>query len=155
MIEEILKCLLIYLSSTFKFIGGPALGKVFDFPFLLTAALTVAGMMTSVYVFSSLFGKRIHDWLLRNFYKDRKLFSRKTRRTVKIWRMYGLLGVSLLTPVLFTPIGGTIVAASFGENRKRIFKYMLVSAVLWAVIFSFIISRFDLKIFENFLYIII
>jgi hypothetical protein len=69
--------------------------------------------------------------------------------------MYGLLGVSLLTPVLFTPIGGTIVAASFGENRKRIFKYMLVSAVLWAVIFSFIISRFDLKIFENFLYIII
>jgi len=149
--EEILKYFLVYLSSTFKFIGGPALGKVFNMHFILTSVLTVAGMMTSVYVFSSLFGKRIHLWLMRNFYKDRKLFSKKNRRTVKLWRAYGLKGVAFLTPVLFTPIGGTIVATSFGEGRNRIFKYMLISAIFWGLFFSYISSRFDInKILGNF-----
>src|SRR5690348_12239232 len=102
--EELLKYFLVYLSSTFKFIGGPALGKVFHLHFIVTCILTVAGMMTSVYIFSSLFGKKIHIWLMKNFYKDRKLFSKKSRRTVRLWRSYGLKGVAFLTPVLFTPI---------------------------------------------------
>lgn len=143
--EEILKYFLIYLSSTFKFIGGPLLGMQLKYHFLITSALTVAGMMTSVYVFSSVLGKNIHGWLMKNFFRDRKLFSKKTRRTVRIWRAYGLKGVAFLTPVLFTPIGGTIVAASFGEHRARIFKYMLVSAIFWALIFSYTASRFNLE----------
>jgi hypothetical protein len=143
MLEDIGQYIVIFLSSMLKFIGGPLLGKLYGLSIIETAIFTSLGMMASVYIFSSFFGNKIHDWILKTFYKDRKLFSKKNRRTVKIWRAYGLKGIAFLTPILLTPIGGTIVAASFGESRKRIFKYMLLSAVFWACIFSFLVISFD------------
>lgn len=146
MLEEVGQYIVVFALSMLKFIGGPLLGKVYGLSIVETAVLTSMGMMTSVYIFSSFFGNIIHDFILNKFYKNRKLFSKKNRRTVKIWRAYGLKGIAFLTPILFTPIGGTIVAASFGESRKRIFKYMLVSAVFWACIFSIIVISFNFDI---------
>jgi len=53
---------------------------------------------------------------------------------VKIWRKYGIWGVAALTPILFTPIGGTMIAVSFGEKKPKILLAMLLSASLWSVI---------------------
>jgi hypothetical protein len=146
MIQEFLKYIAIYASSMFKFILGPALGTGFGFSFWITGFLTAAGMMTSVFLFSSLLGKTIHCWIMRTFFKDKRRFNKRTRKTVKIWRNYGLKGVAFLTPIVFTPIGGTILATSFGEHRKKIFKYMLVSAVFWGFIISFALATFNLQI---------
>ena|SRR6478736_1212818 len=147
MFAEVLEYLAVYASSMFKFIFGPLLGKGFGFTFWETAVLTILGMMTSVYLFSSLFGKRIHTWILKTFYKNRRLFTKRNRRTVKIWRSFGLAGVAFLTPILFTPIGGTLVATSFGEHRRRIFKYMLLSAIFWGFLISFAVISIEVESF--------
>jgi hypothetical protein len=139
MIHEVLEYLAVFASSMFKFILGPILGKGFGLTFWETALLTAGGMMASVFLFSSILGRRIHCWIMRTFFKEKKLFSKRSRKTVRIWRTYGLKGVAFLTPVLFTPIGGTIVASSFGEHKRKIFKYMLLSAIFWGFIFSFVI----------------
>ena len=140
--DEISKYIAVYALSGLKFIAGPLLGIGSGMNFMLTAILTSMGMMTSVYFFSTLIGSKFRDWLLKTFYKNRRLFSKRNRKKIIIWRKYGLKGVAFLTPVLFSPIGGTLLASSFGESRKRIFMYMMVSSLFWSFIFSSVLHYF-------------
>ena len=65
----------------------------------------------------------------------RKIFSKRSRKIVRIWRKYGLMGVAFLTPVLFSIPIGTIIANSFETNKQKIFVYMFLSIVFWSVTF--------------------
>ncbi len=138
-VSELFKYLAVFATSMIKFIGGPLLGAGSGIGFVETIALTFFGMMTSVILFSTFIGDRFKNWLANTIYKNKKVFSTKSRRIVKVWRSYGLQGVAFLTPILFSPIVGTLIAASFGETRKRIFIYMMVSAIFWSVLLSTII----------------
>lgn len=138
-ISEMLKYLAVFATSMIKFIGGPLLGAGSGIGFVETIVLTFFGMMTSVILFSTILGNRFKNWLANTIYKNKKVFSTKSRRIVRVWRSYGLQGVAFLTPILFSPIVGTMIAASFGETRKRIFIYMMVSAIFWSVLLSTII----------------
>jgi hypothetical protein len=142
MFNEFLKYIFVFLTSMLKFVGGPLLGIASGLTFWETAILTSFGMMTSVFIFSTVLGVSFKKWILSNFYKNRKLFSAKNRKLVKVWRNYGLKGVAFLTPLFFTPIGGTLIAASFGETRKRIFIYMFASSAFWSIVFSFVLFLF-------------
>jgi len=66
----------------------------------------------------------------------RKIFSPRTRKFVRIWKKYGLIGVSFLTPVLISIPIGTIIANSFEPNKTKIFIYMFISIVFWSVTFT-------------------
>ena len=138
-IDELLKYLAVFATSMIKFIGGPLLGAGSGIGFVETILLTFFGMMTSVVLFSTLLGDRFKNWLSSTIYKNQKVFSNKSRRIVRVWKSYGLQGVAFLTPILFSPIVGTLIASSFGETRKRIFIYMMVSAIFWSVLLSTII----------------
>ncbi|MDL5045999.1 hypothetical protein QQ054_08125 [Oscillatoria amoena NRMC-F 0135] len=67
-----------------------------------------------------------------------------------MWRKYGLAGVALLTPLIFTPIGGTILAVAFGSPKDKILIYMFISAVFWAVMFSTLIYLFGNTVLPEF-----
>ena len=127
-----MKYILVYLISMFKFIGGPAFGAAYDLNIFLTSAMTIMGMMTSV-IGISFFGIRFRYWLQNKYRYKRKLFSKRNRRIVKIWRGYGEFGVSFFTPIFFSPIIGTLLITALGGKRKRIITYMLISAVFWAL----------------------
>ena len=141
MVQELLDYLYVFGLSMLKFVLGPVTGINVGLNFYETCFLTIMGMMASVYLFTSVLGNKIHDWIKSTFYKNQKLFSKRNRRTVKIWRSYGLIGIAFLTPIVFSPIGGTIIANSFGEHRKKIFLYMFLSAVFWAPIFIFFAQK--------------
>ena len=68
--------------------------------------------------------------------KKRRLFTKRNRRFVIIWKKFGLFGVTFLTPIIFTPIGGAILVSYLGGKRRTILYYMLVSAVFWSMFFS-------------------
>ena len=140
MFEQAAKYFTVFLSSMVKFIGGPLSGTAFGLGWVETCVFTVLGMMTSVLIFS-LLGAGVRSRLFNRRKKKRKLFTTRNRRIVRIWRRFGLKGVAFLTPVIFSPILGTIVAASFGEPWKRIFVYMFVSAVFWVVFFSLLVHQ--------------
>ncbi|HLF32855.1 MAG TPA: hypothetical protein VI583_01380 [Cyclobacteriaceae bacterium] len=135
MVAEIGKYLTVYLISMLKFIGGPTLGAAVGLSFLETVAATVLGMMTTV-VIISFFGRGLRTWLNNTFNRDRKTFSRRNRRFVTFWKKYGLFGVSFLTPVLFSPILGTLLVNAFGGSRSKILGYMLFSAIFWSLTLS-------------------
>ncbi len=140
MFEQVAKYFTVFLSSMIKFIGGPLSGTAFGLNWVETCIFTVLGMMTSVLIFS-LLGAEVRSRLFNRRKKKRRLFTSRNRRIVRIWRRYGLSGVAFLTPLIFSPILGTIVASSFGEPWKRIFVYMFVSAVFWGVVFSLLVHQ--------------
>lgn len=135
--QYFLTCLGIWASTMLKFIFGPIGGYLAKLTYLETVLLTIGGMMTAVVIFTFL-GKQIKTWLasLRRKNKPKHLFTPKNRKKVKIWRKYGILGVAFLTPLLLTPIGGTLTAVSFGEKPSKILFYMLVSAVFFSFLFT-------------------
>jgi membrane protein DedA with SNARE-associated domain len=140
MFEQVAKYFTVFISSTVKFILGPISGTASGLGWVETCVFTVLGMMTSVLIFS-LLGAGVRAKLFNRRKKKRRLFTSRNRRIVRIWRRYGLSGVAFLTPLIFSPILGTIVASSFGEPWKRIFVYMFVSAVFWGVVFSLLVHQ--------------
>jgi len=72
----------------------------------------------------------------------KKVFTKRSRSIVKIWKKYGLYGIAFLTPVILSIPIGTIIANSLVGNRKKIMLYMFVSLLFW--------STFMLILFESF-----
>ena len=133
--ETILKIATVYFSSMLKFVFGPLGGYAAGFTVVTTILVTVAGMMTVVIVFT-LFATWIREKIIMRFFKKRNKFSQRNRRFVTIWKKYGLIGVAALTPILLTPIGGTLLALSSGSPKEKIIFYMFISASVWSVIMS-------------------
>jgi len=140
--EEILKAIPIYFSSMLKFILGPIGGYAAGLNVVTTIVATVAGMMTVVLAFA-FFGDWIHDKIINRFFKrKRESSSERRRKLLNIWKKYGMTGVAALTPLILTPVGGTLIAISFGVQRRKLIISMLLSAVAWAVVFSGVIYFF-------------
>ncbi len=74
-----------------------------------------------------------YSYIEKNKISEKKIFSRQSRRLVKIWTKYGLFGIALLTPVLISIPIGTIVATRLIHNKKKIFLYMFISITFWSV----------------------
>lgn len=143
--EEILKAVPVFLFSGLKFILGPTIGIAARLHILTTIISTVAGMMLAV-VSITFFGEWIRTRVLDRFFPNRKKISLQNPKLLAIWKKFGLAGIAALTPVILTPIGGTILAVSSGSPRRKIIVYMFISAVAWAVVFSLIIYMFGHRV---------
>lgn len=147
--DEILKGVSVYFTAMIKFIFGPLGGYAAGFNIFVTILLTVTSMMTVVLVLS-VFGEFIRTRIFRKLLNPKK-FTDRNRRYVWIWRKYGILGISILTPVLLSPIGGTLLAISFGTPKSKLIIYMFVSASFWAVAFSLVVYLLGNEIFPDFM----
>ncbi len=133
-----LKYFTVYFLSGLKFIFGPAFGVANDVPLLAIIPLTALGMMTTIYLFT-FFGRDIRNFVLR-FRKNPKVFTKKNRRFVKIWRRYGIEGVCILTPLLLSPPVGGLLANILGTNKRKLLKWMWISAIGSSIILSLIVK---------------
>lgn len=138
----ILEAFSVYISSAFKFIFGPLLGMKEDLHIAVTIIATSCGMMTAVIIFA-FFGdflrRRVFPIFRRKTYnqtEELKNFEKKAKWKT-FYSRYGLGGIAFLTPILLTPIGGTLLAVAFGSPRPKILIYMLISASIWSVILTF------------------
>ncbi len=136
MLELILRYLGIYLLACLKSILPPILGPAAGLNKLEIIVITVLGLMTSVALFT-LVGEKIKTHVLPIFIKKPKKFSPQTRRLVRTWKKYGIIGTCFLTPLILSPIGGSILVTSVGAPRKQVFLYMFIFGVFWAVVWTF------------------
>lgn len=142
--DLVVKYSVVFFLSMFKFAGGPIAGSAFKLQVWETAIFTALGMIASVIIFTQL-GEVIRN-NLRNRLKKKglyRVFSKKNRRVVRVWRKFGIIGITFLTPLLLTPIGGTIIALSFGAKRRYIILYMTISAVFWAYPIAYFFYKFE------------
>jgi len=150
--QEILKAIPIYFSCMLKFILGPAGGYAVGLKLITTILTTVSGMMTVVFLFT-FFGNWIRKRVFGRFkrFKKKKTNAERSAKLQKIWLRYGLVGVALLTPIILTPIGGTLLAVSSGSPKDKIIFYMFVSASFWSVVISVAIYFFGNEVLPDFM----
>lgn len=137
MSESVLTFIGIYFLCWFKFISGPLLGSLAGYGVGKTILVTVAGSMSSTVLFTFV-GEYFKKLLVLNF--PRPKFTKRNRNVIKIWNKYGQVGIAFLTPLILTPIGGTLILVSFGTKRAKIYFHMLWSSFLWATFFALTID---------------
>ena len=133
--EEILKVLSVYLSSMVKFIFGPIGGKAAGLHIITTMVITGSGMMTVVVGFTY-FGEYIRKRVLDRVFRKSRPKEDLSKKKSGFFMKYGLAGIAILTPLILTPLGGTLLAVSVSRNREKIIFYMLISACVWSVILT-------------------
>ena len=141
MASTIITYITIYLLCMFKIIFGPTMGYAAGLHPLESTFLTIAGMMTTVVLFSFA-GKQLREKYLRRFFKRKKVFTKRNRRFVKVWRKYGELGIAFLTPILLSPPGGTLISIALGGTPKKTITYMFIWSVFWSFVITYGIYYF-------------
>lgn len=134
------KYLSVIFSAALKFVAGPLTALALGLTWYEAALCSAAGMMVSVLVFTYL-GKGIQLLIKRWRKTPPKRFSKSSRRAVHIWKRFGIIGIAALTPLLFTPIGGTIIAVAFRVPRREIFLWMAISGLSIGAAVSFAIYK--------------
>lgn len=123
------------LLSSVKFFAAPPMILVSQYSYWESIIILVIGGAAGVLVFYYA-GDIAIGYATKLFTRDKKeharIFTRKNKLIIKAKSRFGLLGLSLLTPVLLSiPVGSIIAAKYFGSDRKTIV-YLLMSVVFWA-----------------------
>jgi len=139
MMDEILKIIGLALFSGVKFFFAVPATALAGYGFLGTFLISLSGGFVGLIVFFY-FGEWMKHFLFKRGWfkrkKDRKIFTKLSRRIIRIKNKYGLFGLSLLTPVLFSIPIGALIAARYFDHDKRTFLYMTGSIFFWSVVLS-------------------
>lgn len=73
---------------------------------------------------------------------NKKVFTKRNRRIVKIWQKYGLSGIAIVTPIILSIPIGTLIANNLERDKKKIFLYMFISIFSWSVIMTSLFEIF-------------
>jgi hypothetical protein len=138
------KIISVFLLSTVKFVlGGIPLAVVaYNFSFFEAVTVTSLGgfVGSTFFVYFSdkliaYFKKRkAQKRLKNNNQKRKKIFTRLNRSIIVVVKhRFGLLGISLLTPLLFSIPIGCFLAVRYFKDRHHILVYMYGSVLFWSV----------------------
>ena len=139
--------ILTILFSSFKFAATfPLVIVQFEFSFAETILWTNVGGIAGIYFFAFLSGKLLSWWkrifrrsnrkLLSDEQQVKKIFTRRTRRIVRIKQKYGLVGIALITPFLLSiPVGVFLVVRYYRTSNTK-FLYLIGANLLWSVIYT-------------------
>lgn len=135
----------VFLMSTVKFVfGGVPLAMVYGFSFFKAVTVTSLGGFTGVTIFIYTSDKLIAYFKKRKILKEikrprlvpKKSFTRTNKIIVTVKQRFGLLGISLITPLLLSIPIGCFLAVRYFNDKQRILIYMFGSILFWSVSFS-------------------
>ena len=71
-----------------------------------------------------------------------RIFTKTSRLAVKTWKRFGIWGIAILTPIILSPVGGSLIAVSFRVKTSKIVSYMALAHFVAAILFSFMFIEF-------------
>lgn len=102
-----------------------------------------AGGCTGVVVFTYL-GEIISNYLSKfHFFKIK---NSKLRKFIKIKNSYGLIGIAVLSPIVFSIPLGCIISASFEHDKNKIIRYQIISVLIWSIVLFGLKGIFGYKV---------
>ena len=164
------KISILILISSVKFIFAFPLAVGYKFVFIETFVYTSIGGILGVIFFafisdeliifynwffyvymhnhprSRAFAKGVRDRYRKIFpKKERKVFSKKSKRFVRIKQSWGLPGIAILTPLILSIPIGTFLAIRFFKRTKKTIFILCSSVVFWSIIFSSILHFTNIR----------
>ncbi len=137
-----MKELTIIFFSSFKFAATfPVAIYLAKMTPVQTLIYTNAGGLAGTYIFMYMSEFLIRMWnkfrpqSLKYNRKQRKVFTARNRRIVRIKVKYGLWGVVILSPVLLSiPLGSFLMVKYYGLKMKNML-WLLAGQVAWSLIY--------------------
>jgi hypothetical protein len=164
------KLFFLFLISSVKFVFAFPLALRYDFPFSLTLLVTTSGGVAGVLFFAFLSEKIIvlylwfiHKQLIkfpktehlarsikqRYLYvfpkKQKKIFSNRSKRYVKLKQNFGLGGIAMLTPLILSIPLGTFLAIRFYKRTNKTILTLCMAVLFWSIVFSLIVHYTDFR----------
>ena len=141
--KEYLEILSVVLLSSVKMgIGGIPLSFVYKFSVLKSITTTSFGGCLGAFAFVNLSDgilKLLAKWgLFKPKEKVKKKFTFTNRSVVNIKKKFGLLGISVITPLFLSFPFGCFLAVRYFKDKKKITAYMFGSTIFWSVTISLI-----------------
>jgi hypothetical protein len=155
----VIQIIITILSSAVKFaMTFPLAVMQFKFSFYETILWTNVGGILGIYFFAFLSEKAIVWWarLFRNKRADRnnnprekKIFTKKNRRIIRIKQRYGLIGIAITTPFLLSIPLGTFLVVRYYKTSKVKFTYLIASNLVWSAIYTVFYMFWDGLLFKR------
>jgi len=143
--DSLFEMIFVFLMSTVKFaLGGLPLAMFYRFSFFETVTITSLGGFTGSVFFVSMSDKLVAYFKKRKIQKrienpnlvPKKIFTRRNKIIVTVKHRHGLLGIALLTPLLFSIPIGCFIAVRYFKDKQRILIYMFGAVLFWSVCIS-------------------
>ncbi|MCW4017692.1 MAG: VTT domain-containing protein [Candidatus Bathyarchaeota archaeon] len=103
-------------------------GFAFNLHPAITATTSATGSILSALAVT-LIGEKIRNRIIQWRYKGKEP---KKGFLSSIWDKYGVIGLGLLSPLLFGAPIGAALGAAFGSNKWRLLLWMSVGIIIWA-----------------------
>jgi Ca2+/H+ antiporter, TMEM165/GDT1 family len=124
----------------FEVVGVIPIGVAAGLEAVPVTILAFAGNMVTIYLLILLTDK-VKAWLHRR--KEKKIQNgehvseKKEIRAGRVWKKYGLPGLSLVAPFITGSHLGAILAMGFGGSKIQITVWMTISVVVWTLVMGF------------------
>ncbi|GIV45055.1 MAG: hypothetical protein KatS3mg035_2178 [Bacteroidia bacterium] len=140
--------LLILCSAFFK-MGMPAIVIYFRFDFLYSFLFAVGSGFTGsiFYTYFSYYLIQLWKKIKQNWFnQEQKIFTKQSRRIIKIKNKFGLLGIALLAPVLLSIPLGTFLGERFFKDKNKVILYHCASVLFWFLVLYILMKFFYLQL---------
>jgi hypothetical protein len=126
---DIIQALIVFGLSVAELWAAIPAGFVFNLHPVIIFALSSAGSILSA-LLVVLAGEKIRSRIIHWRYKGKEpkkgVFSR-------IWDKYGVIGLGLLSPLLFGAPLGAALGTAFGSEKRRLLTWMSAGIIIWSI----------------------
>lgn len=154
MLETILKILVVGFMSSVKFVTAAPLATAYGFNYFETLVITAIGGILGVFIFFQISKAALKAILKTKKNKElekmnqaelpgqqpkivkKKIFTWKNKFIVRTVRKFGLPGIAIITPVILSIPLGTFIAFRYFHNKQKVFTYLSMAVIFWAIILS-------------------
>lgn len=130
--DNIYSILLVFGVSFLELWAGIPLGLVLKLNPFITGITAALGSISSAFIVSFL-GEGLRERFIKWRYKDKDL---KQGNFYKIWNKYGIIGLGLLSPLLFGAPLGTALGIVLGAQKNILFLWMSIGIVIWSILLT-------------------
>lgn len=137
---EITEFIIVFLfaATKFAFAVGYMLLPSHNYSYYEVVVTLVSGGSFGIivfYFFSNWINLLLNKLIKR---KKKKVFTKNTRRFVRIKNNYGLYGIALITPIILSIPIGSFLASRFFRHNKFTLPVMIAGVVFWAFLLPLI-----------------
>jgi hypothetical protein len=137
--------LLVFLASVVELWLSIPLGLVLKLNPTLIIVAAAAGSIISAFLVVTL-GEGVRKWFIKWRYGSGSI---EHGRIYKIWNKYGIIGLGLLSPLLFGAPLGAAIGVGLGAPKNRLLLWMSVGIVIWSVVLT-LVAFYGLLNLESF-----
>jgi len=130
--DLIFEIIIVYLVSFLELWAGIPIGLALNLNPFLIGIFAALGSISAALIVSFL-GENIKMRFIKWRYKDKDL---KKGNFYKIWNRYGVIGLGLLSPLLFGAPLGAALGIILGADKRTLLIWMSIGIILWSILLT-------------------